>query len=505
MKQLIVILFFFIKPSFFSQQYYFGDFQSRYALDKSYYFSKNKHSISKPYLIQKDSSYSVQSGFWSYTSSMDSSTIKTLPIVGFQGNYDLNPNNSSNSSLIGAQINAIIGEKIFSQLKIGSLSGNLSDYELNCNYKRPFAPGFGYLNDSLKNTYSKLLIEGIFSYSINKYFVLSSGIERNFFGDGYRSLWLSDYAPSYPFLKLESTFWKAKYINLWSLHDDLHTQSFSRRKFSSSHMLSVNVTDWLNLSLFESIVWQAKDTLSARGFDINYLNPFIFFRPVEYSIGSADNSLLGGGIKISFLDHFVTYGNFILDEFLLGEFLSGLGWWGNKYGFQIGIKAYDLFNLEGLYSLVEYNSVRPYTYSHMSSMQNYGHQNHSLAHPLEANFKEALILMGYQKGNFDFLIQYHLQQLGKDINGENYGGNIFNSYNDRFGNNVVDGHFIGQGEKINQQILNARISCMLFPLSNTKFFTQFNFRLDKASNNLNQTILLNFGISSNLWQTYLDY
>ena len=138
-------------------------------------------------------------------------------------------------------------------------------------------------------------------------------------------------------------------------------------------------------------------------------------------------------------------------------------------------------------------------------MQNYGHQNHSLSHPLEANFKEALILIGYQKGNFDFLIQYHLQRFGKDINGENYGGDIFNSYDDRFDNNVDDGHFIGQGEKTNQQILNARISCMLFPLTNTKLFTQLNYRFTKTSNKLNTNTLLNLGISSNLWQSYSDY
>ena len=463
MKRLIVCLFLFCISSVFSQQYYFGDFQSRYAFEKSHYFSKNQHSISKPYLQQKNSVVSNQPGFWSYSSTMDSSTVKILPLIGFQANYDFKPNYSTNSSLIGAQINTLIGKKIFSQLKIGYQSGSLSNYEILSNYKRPLAGGIGYLNDSLKSTYSKPLLEGIISYKFNNYFVLSTGLERHFFGDGYRSLWLSDYAPSYPFLKLESTFWKAKYINLWSIHDDLNAQSFSRRKFSSSHMLSVNVTDWLNLSLFESVVWQAKDTLSNRGFDINYINPFIFFRPVEYSIGSADNSFLGGGVKISFLDHFVIYGNFILDEFLLSEFLSSSGWWANKYGIQFGLKAFDLFNLEGLYSLVEYNSVRPYTYSHMSSMQNYGHQNHSLAHPLEANFKEALILIGYQKDNFDFLFQYHFQQYGQDINGENYGGNIFSSYNDRFSNNTVNGHFIGQGEKANQQILNVRLSWMLFP------------------------------------------
>ena len=66
------------------------------------------------------------------------------------------------------------------------------------------------------------------------------------------------------------------------------------------HLLSFNVTDWLNFSVFESIVWQGKDTLNNRGFDINYINPFVFYRPVEYNIGSADNAFFWGRFKIHF-------------------------------------------------------------------------------------------------------------------------------------------------------------------------------------------------------------
>ena len=121
-------------------------------------------------------------------------------------------------------------------------------------------------------------------------------------------------------------------------------------------------------------------------------NPFIFFRPVEYGIGSADNSLLGAGLKLTISQHFIAYSNFILDEFLLSELRNRTGWWGNKYGVQLGIKTFDLFNKTGLYSITEFNLVRPFTYSHISSKQNYGHKNHSLAHPLESNFKEYLFL-----------------------------------------------------------------------------------------------------------------
>ena len=117
-----------------------------------------------------------------------------------------------------------------------------------------------------------------------------------------------------------------------------------------------------------------------RGLDINYLNPFIFFRPVEYGIGSADNSILGAGLKWSFNNNIIGYSSIILDEFLLSELRDQSGWWGNKYGAQFGIKLFDLLKKDGLYTIAEYNLVRPYTYSHMSSKQNYGHKNHSLAH-----------------------------------------------------------------------------------------------------------------------------
>ena len=89
----------------------------------------------------------------------------------------------------------------------------------------------------------------------------------------------------------------------------------------------------MNLSLFESVVWQDKDTLLNRGPDINYFNPFVFFRPVEYGIGSADNSLIGAGLKITIDKQFLIYSSFILDEFYLIEIRTRNGRWGNKYGF----------------------------------------------------------------------------------------------------------------------------------------------------------------------------
>ncbi|MFT6717274.1 MAG: hypothetical protein ACJA0Q_001926, partial [Saprospiraceae bacterium] len=55
---------------------------------------------------------------------------------------------------------------------------------------------------------------GVVLYKANKTFNFQFGHGKNFLGDGYRSLLLSDNAFNYPFLKIETTFWNIKYVNL---------------------------------------------------------------------------------------------------------------------------------------------------------------------------------------------------------------------------------------------------------------------------------------------------
>ena len=489
----------FIISNTFSQHYFFGDIQTNYSLDKYYYSTGNHHTLSKPYLISKFKNDFFQKGLWKFGSMKDSSSLVVLPFVSLSQvpalystklNYDA-----------GLQIN-YSNSRFFSQLRFGYQTNYFNSLFQNLSYKRLMSPNIGYLLDSTNQLSSNPILQGLLSYKLNKYMVVSVGSQKNKFGDGYRSLWLSEFAPVYPFLKLESTFWKVKYVNLWSMHDDRHSKGFSNKKWVSSHMLSFNVTKWLNLSLFESVIWQDKDTLINRGPEINYFNPFVFFRPVEYGIGSADNSLVGAGLRWNLSRKIISYSSIILDEFLLSELRNNTKWWGNKFGVQFGIKLFDLFHKEGLYSILEYNLVRPYTYSHISSKQNYGHKNHSLVHPLESNFKEFLILMGYQKNNIDFTFQFHSQLFGLDSAGINFGGNMFNSYVDRNGDYDQS---IGQGNTIRQNIFILQISYLLAARTNSKIFFRFNFRKIEENNNSNTKTVFNFGLSSRLWQNLQDF
>ena len=173
---------------------------------------------------------------------------------------------------------------------------------------------------------------GYISYSAPKYFEVELGHGKHFWGDGYRSLLLSDATNNYSYLRMSTTIWRIKYVNLFTNMKDIRGTDGTfwkfRNKYGTAHFLSINATKWLNVGLFESVIWQAHDTLNGRGYDINYLNPVIFYRPVEYAVGSSDNSVLGLNVRVSPCNAIQLYHQLVLDEFLLSEIRAQNGWWG---------------------------------------------------------------------------------------------------------------------------------------------------------------------------------
>ncbi|MBC8306460.1 MAG: hypothetical protein H8E55_63210, partial [Pelagibacterales bacterium] len=237
---------------------------------------------------------------------------------------------------------------------------------------------------------------GFLSFEASKNITIQFGHGKHFIGDGYRSLLLSDNSFNYPFLRLRTHFGKFEYSNLYAeLQDMKNYLSYDNgydymgyaKKYMSSHFLSYSVNSKLSLGIYESVIWKNNHTLGANGFDINYLNPIIFFRPVEFSINSPDNMLIGLNLKYKLTSRSFLFSQVVLDEFTINEFKTNNGYWGNKYGYQIGYKCFDFLNLPNLTIHLEQNYVRPLTYSHWNN-SSYGHYNEELAHPLGANFIE---------------------------------------------------------------------------------------------------------------------
>lgn len=356
------------------------------------------------------------------------------------------------------------------------------------------------------NQHSYHFSELLVGFKPNRFFTFLGGYGRNFFGEGYRSLLLSDNATANPFFKIETQFGNIKYVNLFQGWSDNVTNPFDRslnqRKFAAMHYISWNVTREFNISIFETVVWQANDTLVNRGFDPSYLNPIVFYRPVEYGNGSADNVLLGANFSFKVDEANVIYTQFILDDFLLKEIRARSRWWANKYGYQLGYKSADFLGIEDFYFQSEFNVVRPFTFSHRTTGPAYGHLNASVTHPIGANFWEVVNIVSKPFGRFRLTNKITYAGYGVDTSSVSYGQNIFRPYTNREGE--YD-HFIMQGEKRN--VLTNSLTLEMPLIASVELFAFFNyqFRSETIKSTTRFDHQFRVGISSRLWNRYTDF
>jgi hypothetical protein len=286
-------------------------------------------------------------------------------------------------------------------------------------------PGEGYYKYFKTTGYDYFDARGYFTFGVTKYIDVTFGYDKNFIGNGYRSLFLSDFSNNILFLKLNTRIWKINYQNLFmELHatEPRGADRLLKKKYAVMHHLDVNVTKSLNVGLFEGIIFGRPDH-----FEFGYLNPIIFYRSIEQQNGSFDNAVAGLDIKVNVKHAVQFYGQLLLDEFVLSEIKANRGSWVNKWGIQLGAKYIDAFGIKNLDLQLETNRVRPFTYSHNDSIANYTHYNQPLAHPLGANFQEFIAIARYQPAP-KWLLQGKLFAWKQGIDSSvtvSYGSNIF--------------------------------------------------------------------------------
>ncbi|MDB4082807.1 hypothetical protein N9502_00870 [Vicingaceae bacterium] len=392
------------------------------------------------------------------------------------------------------------------------------DYQNRYIEKNKVVPGMGvssgFTNDYIRNSYTS----GFLNYRANKYFSFEAGYGRNFIGDGYRSLLLADATSAYPYLKIQTKFWNIQYTNIFSSHRNIFQvegrKELYQKKYNATHYLDWRATKWLSVGLFETIIWGAEEGNYTRGFDVNYANPFIFYRPVEFSVGSSDNALVGANLKLTISKNHVLYSQLLFDEFLLAELRADFdqwrnpndsirsGWWANKYGIQLGWTAFDLFKIEGFQTRAEFNLVRPYTYAHSNSTQAYSHDNLSLAHPLGANFYEFVSRANYEVDRWNFALNYHQNNQGRSNFGQNFGESLQLSNTSR---ELEYENALAQGQKVVVKYLEASVSYLICKKANTTLSLSHIAREENIENSSSSTNFFMLRLHSNLFNKYFDY
>jgi len=495
------------KPFIYSEVNKYYDFnEKRESLykDKESWFGRklwNEHMVTlqgEDYWFTLDPAADLQMGFETADNEDQSFTYNNTRALIFQGG-------------LGEKLNFYT---VFYESQ-GTFAGYFNRYARSIapdGGNPAIVPGRGVAAEAADGNFDYPVAEAYLSYSPSKYFNFQFGHGKNFIGDGYRSLLLSDNASPYPFFKMSTSFWKFKYTNTWmSLRDvrsDVVENGSFKTKFMANHYLSFNATKRLNIGLFENVIWTNDND---RGFDLNYLNPIIFYRAIEFSTGSrGGNALIGLSAKYKFSNQFNAYAQVIIDEFSTGAVFSSTKSFQNKQGVQLGVKYYDAFNVGNLQLQLEFNQVRPYVYSNNEIILNYAHNNQSMAHLWGANFRELIAIARYQNdrwyGTAKAIYGKRGFEIG-DIDDVYYGGSIYG--NDE---NIPSefGIEIGQGNTATTLIGNVELGYIVNPSTNFKCYANVLYRnhtIDQFDpvNLEESTVWVNFGIRTDIFNWYFDY
>jgi len=427
-------------------------------------------------------------------------------LTDLQTGRDISGKKNTNLNTRGYQFGGTVGDKFSFYTSGYENAGVFAPYYTDVVNSIHFVPGQSYDRSfGLTNSKDWSYATAILSYTPIKQLNITLGEDKTFIGDGYRSLLLSDNAAPYPLLRLTANVGPFQYMIMWSYLESLQAQKFdqfgsNRRKWGVFHYLDWNVNKRLSFGFFNALISaETNDQGDTHGFDLNYINPIIFDKSLSKSNFIPDNTFVGFTAKYKIFDKTAVYGQLMIDYFKASSFLTNSV--NNTNGVQLGIRGADLFKVNSLNYLVEYNAVRPYTYSSQQTITQYTQYDEPLGDPLGANFREWIGILNYSVGRFDFQGQLNYAVYGLDLPGENDGKNVLNPF---FQIPTVNPP-IGQGLKTNLYYGEGTISYLINPNHNLRLELGALYRDEKNSLGDKKTTLITFGLRSSFRNLYHDF
>ncbi len=259
------------------------------------------------------------------------------------------------------------------------------------------APRFGFVKDGGGDAYDYFAAEGAVGYR-DRFVDVRLARDRNRWGAGTGTLFLSNYAAPYDHLRVGARGGPVSFTMVVARlttpdRDPRGRDTVLPSKYAAFHRIAFEVGR-VQLEAFEAVVFH-DDTLrgNRRGLELGYLNPVIFYRSVESELGSGDNALLGAGVAVKPVDGARAYLQVLLDEFRASTFFEDA--WTNKWGLLVGAHTVDL-GVAGLDARVEYARLRPYLYGHRTVSSAYVHYGDVLGHPVGPNADDLSLSLRYR-------------------------------------------------------------------------------------------------------------
>lgn len=374
------------------------------------------------------------------------------PVLYAQGGIERNVDGLKYINTRGAEIRGRIFDRVGFYTMLGDNQEKPVSYVDDWALAHSGFPGHDYYRRYPTGNYDIFMARGYVDVNvIPDHFSLTFGYDKQFSGDGIRSLLISDYGAAGTFLRLRTRVGRFHYENLFLELTPDYTRGSDKiigHKYAAIHQLNYQASSWLQLGVFESTVFGRPNH-----FGLQYLMPVMFYNTAARALNAEQKTSLGFQVKAIALRHLQFYGQAFFDQLKLSEL--GTGYWGNQYAVQLGAKYFDAFTLSNLDLQGEVNVVRPFMYSANDGVMNHSHYNQPLAHPLGAGFAELIGVARYQPIPKLYLSAKGMYAVrGVDTTGENYGNNIFNFQDTRTG----DEYGLIRERGLNNMYLNLHVA-----------------------------------------------
>lgn len=310
-----------------------------------------------------------------------------------------------------------IGKDFYFETMLAETQSYFPDYIASFSKQTMVVPGQGRWKTFKKTGFDYAYSSGFFSYQPIKNINIQAGHGKHKIGHGYRSLFLSDNAFNYPYLRLTQQWFKGRmqYSNIYATLMNLesastkippNTERLFQKKAAAFQHLSLNLGKHLNIGFFQGMIWETGDKNNRQNISWQYFNPLIFSNMAIYKLNNKNNVLIGSEINLKLTKSISMYGQFMADD------LSNTRSTGNGIGYQIGIKYFDFFKLKNWFLQAEYNDVSESAYTNpltaYETNQSYSHYNQNLAFT-PGYGKELVVLSDYKIKRFFINAKYNYQ------------------------------------------------------------------------------------------------
>ena len=303
----------------------------------------------------------------------------------------------------------------FDYLQIGLL-GNVNQSIFNFSPKQSYA----YLDQSKDaDGFWTEYIDTKLSYNNNN-FIIELGKFNRHWGNGNRSLYISDKAPSYPQIGLKyklnqklSYFYFHGFLNS-NIPDSsrslYYKNNFSQRSISIPRNIAAHRIEWKPNDKFifnfnESVIY------ATRSIDIYYLIPILPFYPIENYIGDTDNIQMGVDILFKINELQKMYVSFFMDEFTPEWIFKSKNhnWFGWQFGYSMKGLIWKKSELQ-----IEYNWTDQRIYMHKYDINDFYNHQHPLGFWAGPHAEE--LLFNYVVNFGDRFLKFHFSKTKRGLN-----------------------------------------------------------------------------------------